>query len=182
MATYSNAAATSIVLSSTKDIRAAGSTSLFTVAANEEYELIKSFVIAQDGTITVSLYGIYDDDIIDHDVPDSGGEKGFYERIDLTTTGASGVPDSGDYHVYNFTTHDGDIIGGASGTGKTNSIVAESEVSDHVGTLWNTDALDHKPIKFYQGAEIKIFYGASNFVSPEEAQVHLWFRKTVHNG
>jgi len=182
MATYSNAAATSIVLSSTKDIRADGSTSLFTVAANEEYELIKSFVICQDGEITVHLFGIYDDDIINHDVPDSGGEKGFYEKIVLATdagTGTPSAPAAGDYHAYDFKTHDGTVIGGASGT---NPFIQESQISDHIGTIWNTAPLDHRPIKFYEGAEIKLFYDTDDFVSPEEAQILLWFRKTVHNG
>ena len=55
MATYSSAPTESIVLSSVKNIRANGNTSLFTVAANEEYELIKSFVIDQDGDSEVSL-------------------------------------------------------------------------------------------------------------------------------
>ena len=53
MATYSNDATTSIVLSSVKNIRADGNNSLFTVGANEEYELIKYFQIDQDGSASV---------------------------------------------------------------------------------------------------------------------------------
>ena len=170
MATYSSAAITSIVLSSVKNIRANGSTSFHTVAANEEYELIKTFVIDQDGNSNVTLYGIYDSDIIDHDVPDSGGEKGFYEKFDLTAAAAtSGAPAATDYHVHGFT-HNGNVP------------VAQEDTVDQTGTIWTTSPRLHKPIKFYEGAEIKVFYDASSFVSPEECQIFCWFRKTVHNG
>lgn len=170
MATYSSAAATSIVLSSTKNITADGSSSLYTVAANEEYELLKSFVIDQDGNSSVSLFGIYDSDIISHDVPDSGGEEGFYERIDLTLSASTGAPTANDYHIFEFN------------LGAGNAPAFEEQVSDHTGTIWTTDPTIHRPVKFYQGAEIKIYYTASGFVAPEEAQIFLWFKKTVHNG
>ena len=177
MATYSNDATTSIVLSSTKNIRADGSTSLYTVGANEEYELIKSFVINQDGEAAVSICGIYDDDIIDHDVPDTGGEKGFSERLEITLNSGTnafstgGTPSTGDYHHFLF----------SLGTG--NPPIAENDGAlDHDGYVWNTDPVIHRPVKFLQGAEIKIFYQVSGFVSPEECQVFLWFKKTVHNG
>ena len=169
MATYSSTPTESIVLSSVKNIRANGNTSLFTVASNEEYELIKSFVIDQDGNSSVSLYGIYDDDIIDFDVPSSGGEQGFYERIDLTAGGTTG-PNIVDYHVYNFNL----------GTG--NAPVAQEDLADQTAHLWTTDLTIHRPVKFLQGAEIKLFYTAADFVSPEECQIFCWFKKTVFNG
>jgi hypothetical protein len=169
MATYSSAPSESIVLSSVKNIRADGNTSLFTVAANEEYELIKSFVIDQDGDSQVSLYGIYDNDIIDFDVPSSGGEQGFYERIDLTSAGVLG-PSTSDYHDYSFNL----------GTG--NAPVAQEDTVDQTAHLWTTNPVVHRPVKFLQGAEIKLFYTASGFVSPEECQIFCWFKKTVYNG
>tara|TARA_B100000424_G_scaffold232803_1_gene195805 strand:- start:118 stop:654 length:537 start_codon:yes stop_codon:yes gene_type:complete len=178
MATYSNDATTSIVLSSVKNIRADGNNSLFTVGANEEYELIKYFQIDQDGSASVSLYGIYDSDIIDFDVPSTGGEKGFYERINLAGTGVGIGPDANDYHVYDFNLGAGNAYSGSP----ANTPVSEEQVSDHTGFLWTTDPVVHRPVKFYQGAEIKVFYSASNFVSPEECQIFFWFKKTVHNG
>lgn len=173
MATYSSAPATSIVLKSVKDIRANGNTSLFTVAANEEYELIKSFVIDQDGNSEVTLYAIYDDDIINHDVPDSGGEKGFYESIKLAGSLVTG-PANTDYHNFTF-----DTQGIAA---SANDPTTQEDAVDQTGSIWNTDKLQHNPIKFYEGAEAKVFYTASDFVAPEECQIFMWFRKTVHNG
>ena len=169
MATYSSAPTESIVLSSVKNIRANGNTSLFTVAANEEYELIKSFVIDQDGDSEVSLYGIYDSDIIDFDVPSSGGEQGFYERINLTSTGTAG-PSVADYHVYDFN------------LGAGNAPVAQEDTTDQTAHLWNTNPIVHRPVKFMQGAEIKLFYTASGFVDPEECQIFCWFKKIVYAG
>ncbi len=174
MATYSTAPTESIVKFSIKNSAFNSTTfitTIVTVAANEQYELLQLHAVAQDGLVnSFHLHGDYASLV---DEPGSAGQgiSGYSWYADFggpfTEEGAADAEqpqEPVDMTVLDYT------------------IDKNTAVSDQFKLLVNN--YGPKRLAFREGAIIKLEHNLTGFTPSNEefVDVDIWFKKTVFNG
>lgn len=174
MATYSSAPTESIERFSIKN-SAFGSTTfettIVTVAANEQYELLQLHAVAQDGIVSsFHLHGDYAS-LVDEPGDSSRGISGY-----------SWYADFGGPFTEEGTVDSEQTQTAVDMTALDYTINSNTSVADQYTMFVNN--FGPKRLIFREGAIIKLEHNLSAFTPSDEEfiDVDLWFKKIVYNG